>query len=204
MRIVDGKRSALELAQEVRPRVHPDRPRLPRRPLLQPRRLPGAGAVHLPALRPLRRRLELLRHRRLGDRLRPRRRHGHLVRAVRRDRRRPRDRARARPRPGAGALEGPADAACSQVWMLVDDGLLQRPRPLPALAGERLTWRVPVAHAGHWLPYVIPASIVLIAVVVSLGPGAPPRADAGEQCGARRPEDPRTDPSDWRSGRRRR
>jgi cytochrome c-type biogenesis protein CcmH/NrfF len=26
---------------------------------------------------------------------------------------------------------------------------------------------VPVAHAGHWLPYVIPALVVLVAVVVS-------------------------------------
>jgi hypothetical protein len=26
---------------------------------------------------------------------------------------------------------------------------------------------VPVAHAGHWLPYVVPAVVVLIAVVVS-------------------------------------
>jgi hypothetical protein len=26
---------------------------------------------------------------------------------------------------------------------------------------------VPVAHAGHWLPYVIPGAIVLIAVVVA-------------------------------------
>jgi cytochrome c-type biogenesis protein CcmH/NrfF len=26
---------------------------------------------------------------------------------------------------------------------------------------------VPVAHAGHWLPYVVPAAVVLIAVIVS-------------------------------------
>ena len=26
---------------------------------------------------------------------------------------------------------------------------------------------VPLAHAGHWLPYVIPIVVVLIAVVVS-------------------------------------
>jgi len=26
---------------------------------------------------------------------------------------------------------------------------------------------VPIAHAGHWLPYVIPAALVLIAVIVS-------------------------------------
>lgn len=26
---------------------------------------------------------------------------------------------------------------------------------------------VPVAHAGHWLPYVIPAALVLVAVIVS-------------------------------------
>ena len=26
---------------------------------------------------------------------------------------------------------------------------------------------VPLAHAGHWLPYVLPVVIVLIAVVVS-------------------------------------
>ena len=58
-------------------------------------------------------------------------------------------------------------AAYSQVWMLVDDGLLQRPRPLPALAGERLTCRSPVAHAGHWLPYVVPAAVVLVAVIVA-------------------------------------
>ncbi len=26
---------------------------------------------------------------------------------------------------------------------------------------------IPVAHAGHWLPYVIPGAIVLIAVLVA-------------------------------------
>lgn len=26
---------------------------------------------------------------------------------------------------------------------------------------------VPIAHAGHWLPYVVPAAIVLVAVLVS-------------------------------------
>lgn len=26
---------------------------------------------------------------------------------------------------------------------------------------------VPIAHAGHWLPYVIPAAVVLAAVVIS-------------------------------------
>ena len=26
---------------------------------------------------------------------------------------------------------------------------------------------IPVAHAGHWLPYVIPGLIVLVAVVVA-------------------------------------
>jgi hypothetical protein len=26
---------------------------------------------------------------------------------------------------------------------------------------------VPVAHAGHWLPYVIPAAVVLVAVIVA-------------------------------------
>ena len=26
---------------------------------------------------------------------------------------------------------------------------------------------VPVAHTGHWLPYLIPAAVVLIAVVVT-------------------------------------
>jgi hypothetical protein len=26
---------------------------------------------------------------------------------------------------------------------------------------------VPVAHAGHWLPYAVPAAVVLIAVIVS-------------------------------------
>lgn len=26
---------------------------------------------------------------------------------------------------------------------------------------------LPLAHAGHWLPYVIPAIVVLIAVLVS-------------------------------------
>ena len=59
-----------ELGAPVRARVHPDRARLPGRPLLQPRRLPGAGAVHLPALRPARRRLGPVRHRRRRDRLR--------------------------------------------------------------------------------------------------------------------------------------
>lgn len=26
---------------------------------------------------------------------------------------------------------------------------------------------LPVAHAGHWLPYAVPAIVVLVAVVVS-------------------------------------
>ena len=26
---------------------------------------------------------------------------------------------------------------------------------------------VPLAHAGHWLPYVVPVVIVLVAVVIS-------------------------------------
>ena len=26
---------------------------------------------------------------------------------------------------------------------------------------------LPIAHAGHWLPYVIPAVIVLVAVIVA-------------------------------------
>ena len=51
-----SRRTALRAALGIRPRVHPDRARLPGRPLLQPLRLPGAGAVHLPALRPARHR----------------------------------------------------------------------------------------------------------------------------------------------------
>ena len=43
-----------ELARAFAHALHPDRPRLPGRPLLQPRRLPGAGPVHLSALRPAR------------------------------------------------------------------------------------------------------------------------------------------------------
>ena len=68
----------------VRPRLHPDRARLPGRPLLQPRRLPGAGAVHLPALRPARRRLGHLRHRGQRDRLLGDQRQRDLVRPGRR------------------------------------------------------------------------------------------------------------------------
>ena len=26
---------------------------------------------------------------------------------------------------------------------------------------------VPIAHAGHWLPYVVPALVVLVAVIVT-------------------------------------
>jgi hypothetical protein len=26
---------------------------------------------------------------------------------------------------------------------------------------------VPVAHAGHWLPYVVPAAVVLVAVIIA-------------------------------------
>jgi len=26
---------------------------------------------------------------------------------------------------------------------------------------------IPIAHAGHWLPYVVPAAVVLIAVLVA-------------------------------------
>ncbi|MEZ5074374.1 MAG: hypothetical protein R2691_06005 [Solirubrobacterales bacterium] len=26
---------------------------------------------------------------------------------------------------------------------------------------------IPIAHAGHWLPYVVPAAVVLVAVLVA-------------------------------------
>lgn len=32
---------------------------------------------------------------------------------------------------------------------------------------DELSDLVPLAHAGHWLPYVIPVVIVLVAVVIS-------------------------------------
>ena len=57
MHTVRGTPSTRETADRLRPHVDPDRARLPDRPLLQPLRLPRAGAVHLPALRPARRRL---------------------------------------------------------------------------------------------------------------------------------------------------
>ncbi len=125
---------------------------------------------------------ELLRHGGLGNRLLARRRDGHLVRAVRRDRRRARDRAGARPRPRAGALEGPTRRRLVAGLDAGDDGVLQRPRPLPALAGERLTCSalLPIAHAGHWLPYVVPALVVLVAVVVSTVRERRRRAEAGD------------------------
>ena len=57
-RDADRPRRALagEAADRLRPHPDPDRARLPGRPLLQPLRLPGAGPVHLPALRPARHR----------------------------------------------------------------------------------------------------------------------------------------------------
>ena len=59
-----------KLRDGLRPHADPDRLRLPRRPLLQPLRLPGAGAVHLPALRPAGNRDHRpLRHRLGRDRL---------------------------------------------------------------------------------------------------------------------------------------
>ena len=51
---VRGAPPLKKLRVGLRPHADPDRLRLPRRPLLQPLRLPGAGAVHLPALRPAR------------------------------------------------------------------------------------------------------------------------------------------------------
>ena len=101
MRTVRGAPSLREAAHRLRPHPDPDRPRLPRRPLLQPLRLPGAGPVHLPALRPA-------RHRRPPtssapppagiDFTRPQRQRD-LVRPGRRPRRRPRPRPHPRPRP---------------------------------------------------------------------------------------------------------
>lgn len=39
---------------------------------------------------------------------------------------------------------------------------------------------VPIAHAGHWLPYVVPAVVVLVAVLVAtIREGR--RAAAGER-----------------------
>ena len=63
-RRVEGAPPLRKLRPRLRPHADPDRLRLPRRPLLQPLRLPGAGAVHLPALRPARHRHDRpLRHR---------------------------------------------------------------------------------------------------------------------------------------------
>ena len=52
MRTVPRRAARWRSCARLRPHADPDRPRLPRRPLLQPLRLPGAGPVHLPALRP--------------------------------------------------------------------------------------------------------------------------------------------------------
>ena len=54
MRPSRGAPPAKKLRAGLRPHPDPDRLRLPRRPLLQPLRLPGAGPVHLPALGPAR------------------------------------------------------------------------------------------------------------------------------------------------------
>ena len=54
----------------LRPHPDPDRVRIPGRPLLQPRRLPGAGAVHLSAVGPAGNRSRHLRHRGQRNRLR--------------------------------------------------------------------------------------------------------------------------------------
>ena len=54
MHTVKTSFSTPKARRAVRARVHPDRARLPDRPLLQPRLLPGAGAVRVPALRPAR------------------------------------------------------------------------------------------------------------------------------------------------------
>ena len=97
-----GQHSTRELGGLVRPQLHPDRARLPRRALLQLLRLPRAGPVHVPALRPAGRRLGPVRHRRIVGidygllDLQPR-----LVRAGRGARRRARPGARPRPRPRA-------------------------------------------------------------------------------------------------------
>jgi cytochrome c-type biogenesis protein CcmH/NrfF len=49
---------------------------------------------------------------------------------------------------------------------------------------------VPVAHAGHWLPYVIPAVVVLIAVVVtSVRERRRQEAAEGEQDADSQPSD---------------
>lgn len=39
---------------------------------------------------------------------------------------------------------------------------------------------IPIAHAGHWLPYVLPIVVVLIAVIVSAVRERRAREAAGE------------------------
>jgi hypothetical protein len=39
---------------------------------------------------------------------------------------------------------------------------------------------IPIAHAGHWLPYVIPALVVLVAVIISTVRERRHRPDEGD------------------------
>jgi hypothetical protein len=102
---------------------------------LIPIRLPGAGAVHLPALRSARRRRRPLRHRRQRHRLPRPQRQRDLVRPGGRPGRGPRDRARPRPRPRDRPLGRLPPGGPFPVLDAGGDGGLHLPGALPALGG---------------------------------------------------------------------
>src|SRR6201999_2276115 len=154
----------------LRPLPDPDRPRLPRRPLLQPLRLSGAGPVHLPPLRPpghLDHRP--LRHRRIRHRLqRPHPEH-HLVCPGGRPPGRPRHRPDPGPRPRPRLLARLPPGLPLPVLDARRDGGLHLLRPLPPLGRSKLMLAaiaIPSAHLGHWLWvfYVIPLLIVIAGI----------------------------------------
>ena len=140
MRIVERDRSARRARPRLRPRVHPDRARLSRRPLLQLLRLPRAGPVQLPALQSAGNPgTDLfgtadsgIDYGVIGGSADP-------VGPVLRDRDRPRDRAGARPRPRPGDLGQHPRRRLVAALDAGDDDVLQRPRALSTLPGECLT-----------------------------------------------------------------
>ncbi len=178
MRSVPGAPAFRELHPRLRPHPDPDRPRLPGRPLLQPLRLPGAGPVHLPTVRPAG---DLdhrpLRHRRIRHRLQRADPQRHLVRPGRGAPRRPRPRSDPGPRSGAGLLARLPPRLTLPVLDARGDGRLHLLRPLPALGGRDVMrdaattalMTLPLAHIGHWLWafYVMPVLIVIGGIIRS-------------------------------------
>ena len=167
MRTVGEGHTEDELHARVRPHAHPHRAGLPRGALRVVAAVPGPGAG-VPGLRPARRRLGPLRDVVVGDRLRPPRRDGDLVRAGRLARHRPPRRARPGPRPGARPLPAAGRRDAVAGLDAGRHGRLHVPRPLAPVGGGMSA--VPLAHAGHWyhaVLYLAPVLVVVLALWIS-------------------------------------